>query len=119
MAKNHEVKGINVGIKEEFGEKIKRMRQKRGLTQEQLAEAVDISQRALSAIERGENFVTSETIDKLIKALNTTSEELFALNHLKPKDELINEINNNLLKISKDQQKLEIVYNITRSLLKE
>lgn len=108
-----------MGIKEEFGEKIKRMRQNRGLTQEQLAEAVDISQRALSAIERGENFVTSETIDKLLKTLNTTSEELFALNHLKPQEELLNEINKNLLKIAQNPQKLELVYNITKSLLKE
>lgn len=108
-----------MGIREEFGEKIKRMRQNRGLTQEQLAEAVDISQRALSAIERGENFVTSETLDKLLKTLNTTSEELFALNHLKSQDELLAEINKNLSKIAQNPQKLEIVYNITKSLLKE
>lgn len=108
-----------MGIKEEFGEKIKRMRQNRGLTQEQLAEAVDISQRALSAIERGENFVTSETLDRLLKSLNTTSEELFALNHLRSQDELLDEINKNLLKIAQNPQKLEIIYNITRSLLRE
>lgn len=108
-----------MGIKEEFGEKIKRMRQNRGLTQEQLAEAVDISQRALSAIERGENFVTSETIDKLLKALNTTSEELFSLNHLKSQTELLEEINKNLSKLAHKPEKLEIVYNITKSLLKE
>ena len=108
-----------MGIKEEFGEKIKRMRQNRGLTQEQLAEAVDISQRALSAIERGENFVTSETLDRLLKTLNTTSEELFALNHLKPQDELLEEINKNLSKLAQNPQKLEIIYNITKSLPKE
>ncbi len=108
-----------MGIKEEFGEKIKRMRQNRGLTQEQLSEAVDISQRALSAIERGENFVTSETIDKLLKALNTTTEELFALNHLKSPKELLDEINKNLSKIATNPQKLEIIYNISKNLLKE
>lgn len=108
-----------MGIKEEFGEKIKRMRQNRGLTQEELAESVDISQRALSAIERGENFVTSETLDKLLRALNTTSEEIFALTHLRPKEELLEEINKNIIKLSHSPQKLEIVYNITKSLLKE
>lgn len=108
-----------MGIKEEFGEKIKRMRQNRGLTQEQLAEATDISQRALSAIERGENFVTSETLDKLLAALNTTSEELFALNHLKPQEELLAEINKNITKIAQNPQKLELVYHVTKSLTKE
>ena len=113
------MKGIKLGIKEEFGEKVKRMRQNRGLTQEQLAEAIDISQRALSAIERGENFVTSETIDKLLKTLNTTTEDLFALNHLKTPEELFDDINNNLSKIINNPQKLEIVYNVTKALLKE
>jgi len=108
-----------MGIKEEFGEKIKRMRQNRGMTQEQLSEAADITQRALSAIERGENFVTSDTLDKLLLALDTTSEELFALNHLKPADELFGAIVENLNKITPNQQKLEIIYNITRCLLKE
>ncbi len=106
-------------IKIEFGEKIRRMRQNRGLTQEQLAESIEISQRALSAIERGENFVTSETINKLLKALNTTSEELFATNHLKEPEELHSEILKNISKLLKNPQKLEIVYNITKSLLKE
>ena len=58
-----------MGIKEELGKKIKRMRINRGLTQEQLAEAVDVSQRTLSGIEIGENFVTAETLDKIIKGL--------------------------------------------------
>ena len=41
------------------------MRINRGLTQEQLAEAVDVSQRTLSGIEIGENFVTAKLQTKL------------------------------------------------------
>ena len=108
-----------MGIKEELGKKIKRMRINRGLTQEQLAEAVDVSQRTLSGIEIGENFVTAETLDKIIKALNTTSEELFATNHLKEKQELIDEIQNNIRIISKNPTKLDILYIVTKSLIKE
>lgn len=108
-----------MGIKEELGKKIKRMRINRGLTQEQLAEAVDVSQRTLSGIEIGENFVTAETLDKIVKALNTTSEELFATNHLKEKQELIEEIENNIKTISKNPTKLDILYNVTKSLIKE
>ncbi|MBQ4114976.1 helix-turn-helix transcriptional regulator [bacterium] len=108
-----------MGIKEELGKKIKRMRINRGLTQEQLAEAVDVSQRTLSGIEIGENFVTAETLDKIIKALNTTSEELFATNHLKEEQELVKEIENNIKTISKNPTKLDILYNVTKSLIKE
>ena len=108
-----------MGIKEELGKKIKRMRINRGLTQEQFAEAVDVFQRTLSEIEIGENFVTAETLDKIIKALNTTSEELFATNHLKEEQELIDEIQNSIRIISKNPTKLDILYNVTKSLIKE
>ncbi len=108
-----------MGVKEELGKKIKRMRLNRGLTQEQLAEAVDISQRTLSGIEIGENFVTAETLDKIIKALNTTTEELFATNHLKKEQELLQEIQQNTLFIAKNPTKLDILYNVTKSLMKE
>lgn len=108
-----------MGIKKELGIKIKRMRINRGLTQEQLAEMVDVSQRTMSGIEIGENFVTAETLDKIIKALNTTSEELFATEHLKDSDILIEEIQNYIKLISNNSQKLETLYNIVKSLKKE
>ena len=54
-----------MGIKKDLGIKIKRMRLKRGMTQESLSEAVNISQRTLSGIEIGENFCTAETLDKI------------------------------------------------------
>lgn len=108
-----------MGVKEELGEKIKRMRQNRGLTQEKLAEAADISQRALSAIERGENFVTAETLDKIIAALNTSSEEIFATNHIKQPEALLFDIHNGLQTIATNPQKLEIVYKIVKVFLKE
>ena len=111
--------GERMGVKEELGKKIKRMRINRGLTQEQLSEAVDISQRTLSGIEIGENFVTAETLDKLIKALNTTTEELFATNHLRNTEEIVYEISENLKIISQNPSKLDILYNVTKSLMRE
>lgn len=108
-----------MGIKKELGQKIKRMRINRGLTQEQLAEMVDVSQRTMSGIEIGENFVTAETLDKIIYALNTNSEELFAIEHLKPINELLDEIQQDLKYISQNPQKLEILYNIVKALKKE
>ncbi len=108
-----------MGVKEELGKKIKRMRINRGLTQEQLSEAADITQRTLSGIEIGENFVTAETLDRLIKALNTTTEELFATNHLKSEKEILEEVTNDIQIISRNPAKLDILYNVVRSLMKE
>lgn len=106
-----------MGIKNELGKKIKRMRIKRGLTQEVLAESVNISQRTLSGIEIGENFCTAETLDKIINALETTPEELFALDHIKQNKDLINEICSSVHNL--DGERLEIAYKVIKGLLKE
>ncbi len=50
---------------------------------------IDISPRNLSGIEVGANFVKAETLEKLLKALNITTEELFANNHLRDSKILI------------------------------
>lgn len=108
-----------MGIKHEFGKKIRRMRINRGLTQEQLSELANISQRALSRIETGENFVSAETIDNLTKALNTTLEELFSISHLKSKEELFDEILLKLNNLKHQSYKLELIYNFLTSIDKE
>jgi transcriptional regulator with XRE-family HTH domain len=108
-----------MGIKKELGKKIKKFRISRGYTQEKLSEMANISQKALSSIEIGENFVSAETFDSLVKALNTTSEELFATNDFKDTQELIKLINENIAKISDNSEKLEIVYNLTTSLVRK
>ena len=108
-----------MGIKQELGQKIKRMRTSRGLTQEQLAEMVDVSQRTMSGVEIGENFVTAETLDKIIKALNTTAEELFSTNHIKETSDLVKEMHMDIEYFSKNPEKLETVYKIIKALKKE
>ena len=108
-----------MGIKHEIGKQIKRVRIANGYTQEKLSEMADISQRALSSIELGVNFVTAETLDKILIALNITSEELFATDHLKDSVELLKMINANIAKISDNPEKLEIIYNLTKSLIKK
>lgn len=101
-----------MGIKKEIGKKIKNIRLSKGYTQEKLSEMIDISQRALSKIEIGENFLTAETLDKLLVALDITAEELFATNKQKDSFELLKMINENLLKINNNSEKLEIIYNL-------
>lgn len=107
-----------MGIKKELGRKIKNIRINKGYTQEKLSEMVDISQRALSSIELGENFLTADTLDKLLYALEITAEELFATNDVKDSEELIKMINENISQISSNPEKLGIIYNLTKSLVK-
>ena len=58
-----------MGIKKELGKKIKRMRLAKGYTQDKLSEMVDISQKALSSIEVGENSEKLELVYNLTKSL--------------------------------------------------
>lgn len=108
-----------MGIKKELGKKIKHLRLVKGYTQDKLSEMIDISQKALSSIELGENFVTAETLDKLLNALEITSEELFATNKYKDSKELLTRINENLALIGDDSDRLEIIYNLTNSLVRK
>ena len=111
-------KGI-MNIKKTLGEKIKRVRKRKGFTQEQLAEMIDIAPRNLSKIEVGSCFVTAETLEKLLVALNVTTEELFANDHIKAPKELLSEIYEQLDSIQNNQQKLETIYKMIGFIIKD
>jgi len=55
-----------------LGERIREERRKLGLTQAQLAEAVDISDTYMGAIERGERSLTLDTLIRLVNRLGVT-----------------------------------------------
>ncbi len=107
-----------MNIKKQLGSKIKRLRQKKGYTQEQLAEKMGIATRTLSGIEIGENFVTAETLEKVFDVLEVSGSELFAFDHLKPKEDLINEIVSDLHSIE-DRDKIEIIYKIVKATMND
>ncbi len=50
-----------------------------GLTQEQLAELVQVTQQLVSSIERGESIPRISTARRIAKALGTTIDELFPM----------------------------------------
>ncbi len=108
-----------MNVKKELGEKIKRIRKKRGLTQEQLAEMIDISSRNLSNIEIGASFLKAETLEKLLIALNITTEELFANNHIKDDKELLADIYTYIDSIRNNTPKLEKAYKLLRFLTED
>lgn len=107
-----------MNIKKELGTKIKRLRQKRGYTQEQLAEKIGIATRTLSGIEIGENFVTAETLEKFFATLDVSSTELFSIDHLKPKEDLVNELIKDLQNLH-DRDKIETIYKIVKATIND
>lgn len=105
-------------IKKLLGKKIKNLRVKRGLTQEKLAEMVGISQRSLSGIEIGENFLTAETLDKILNCLKISIEDLFTVEHLKPANDLTEELLDEIAAL-KDEEKIKTIYRVVKAILKD
>ncbi|MBQ3311991.1 helix-turn-helix transcriptional regulator [bacterium] len=81
-----------IDIKQLLGKRIKELRVQRGYTQEYLSEKIGIGQRNLSKIECGNNFVTAETLSKLLKVLNIEAKELFDFKHKQDKEGLKQEL---------------------------
>ena len=105
-------------IKSKLGKRIKELRKQKGYSQEKLAEKLNIAQNTLSKIELGENFLTAETLEKLIFALEVTPSELFDFEHHKPHDNLVQDIKDYLTSIQEDEVKLTILHKITQALAK-
>ena len=102
-----------MNIKTLLGLRIKELRKNKGLSQEKLAEKINISQNALSFIETGENFLSSDTLEKIINALEIEPEELFHFKHLRPQKDLLNEI---IKILENNPEKIQEIYKITRAL---
>lgn len=64
-------------IKKLLGERIRAYRIKQKLTQEKLAEKVQIEVPSLSNIEKGKNYPTPETLEKICIALNVQPSDLY------------------------------------------
>jgi transcriptional regulator with XRE-family HTH domain len=64
-------------LRQKFGRRLREIRLKRRMTQEQFAEMLDVSVDFLSLIERGKNAPSFETLDKIAKRLRMTVADLF------------------------------------------
>jgi transcriptional regulator with XRE-family HTH domain len=65
------------GIKAVFGANVKYYRKKQHLSQEQLAERLEITPKHLSTIETGATFVSAELLEKFTRQLFVSASALF------------------------------------------
>ncbi len=89
-----------MNIKQLIGTRIRELRQKRRMTQAELAEEVGIATKHQSCIETGRNFPSAELFERYAIAFRINPEELFALKSFNPEksrkdiiDEIIKNIN--------------------------
>lgn len=104
-------------INKKLGERIKYLRMQRGLSQEKLAEAIDIATTSLSYVETGRGFMTLVTLEKLARALNVELSEIFQFSSLQTTEEMYNYILSKLDIIKNDGEKIKITYNILKNVL--
>jgi transcriptional regulator with XRE-family HTH domain len=67
-------------LKQQVGLRVKVLRKERGLTQQKLAEKVNLSLNMVGCIERGEKFPSAETFQRLASALKVQPQDLFEFN---------------------------------------
>lgn len=60
-----------------IGERVRKARKERGLTQERLAEIVGVSSTYIGFIEQGQRVPSIKTADKLARVLKITLSDLF------------------------------------------
>lgn len=68
--------------KKKLGLKIKELRKREGLTQEQLAELIDMEQNSISVIESGRNFPTLGTLEKIAQILEVNLSDFFNYDYI-------------------------------------
>ncbi len=68
--------------KKKLGLRIKELRKRKGLTQEQVAELIEMEQNTISVIESGRNFPTLVTLEKIAKILDVELSDFFNYDYL-------------------------------------
>lgn len=65
-------------VRSKFGKRIRELRLQKGWSQEELADKVGLHRTYIGTIERGEQNVSIDNIEKLAKTLGTTLQQLFS-----------------------------------------
>lgn len=81
-----------MNIKKLLGKKIQKIRKNRNITQERLAELVEIDTSSVSHIENGKYYPSAENLEKILNVLNVTPSELFTFESQATVEDLINEM---------------------------
>ncbi len=87
------VLGDKMNIKKDFGLRIKELRNKKGMTQYELAEMVAIDPKHISHIETGRSFPKADLIEKFATAFGVDYTEFFKTEHLQDRKYLTEKIN--------------------------
>lgn len=103
-------------LKKRLGKRIQELRLKNGLKQATLAEKVNLAHKSQSCIETGKNYPSAEVVEKYANALNVDVADVLYIEHIKPTEELIKEMN--ILLKDADEKDVVTAYRILKSLFR-
>ncbi len=106
-----------MNLKENLGKNIQKYRKLNGITQEKLAEIIDVEINSISSIERGKYFPTAENLVKISNALNVKLPDLFTFKDEYNCEDLLNEINSDLQLIKNQKTKLSVVHSFVKNIV--
>lgn len=98
-----------------FGKRIKELRKNKKLTQEKLAELINVEPQQICRIENGACFTTFDTLEKLAQVLETSIADFFNNSHIKTTQELIDELTNKLNNAS--EKDIMLIYKVVMAIL--
>lgn len=101
-------------VKQNFGKKIKELREKNSLSQEELSVQLEITQRQVSMIERGLSFPTLKTLNKIASVFDCQIQDLFDYNYLQSEKILKTDLNKMINEFC--YEKLKTLYLIAKNL---
>lgn len=96
-------------LKTKLGKRIKSLRKSRNITQERLAEIINMDIISLSKIETGRNYPQPETLEKISKALNLDISRMFTFKTPATNQDYVETIKQNIQAMENDTQKLEML----------
>jgi transcriptional regulator with XRE-family HTH domain len=100
-----------------LGARIKELRRLRELSQEKLAEMINIDPKHLSRIEVGRSFPSMDTLAGMAKSLRVELKDFFEFTHQKKSSQEITKDISKLLKEA-DGEKLRLVLRVVRALIR-
>lgn len=104
-------------MKQQLGARIKELRQKRGLSQNDLSIKIEVDPKHISRLETGINFPSAETFEKLAKALNVEIKDLFDFEHKgKTTKQLKKEID--VILGDADTETLELAFKLVKGVIR-
>lgn len=100
-------------LKKQLGKRIKELREQRKISQEEIADKLNIHPANYWRIENGFSYPKPENLEKICETLNVKPQDLFAFEHIQS----ITDIKNELQKIiNEDEDLTRLIYKFVKTL---